>query len=126
MNLRVACLMIAVVVMCPHLCMGELSVSTSMCQTICGCSQNETGPADPGAPADHNHDCLCDGAVANGEVRTDDCDLRAPQAFSYECIVTPSVYTDSRLTFISFERSHHFPPLATGRDVCALTCTLLI
>ena len=126
-QMRIAHIIIAVVLACPYLCMGESSGSASaMCETGCGCSQNQPEPESPGEPADHDPDCLCRGAVVDGEVRTDDFDLSSPQTISCRVIDTPSVSTDSGLTSLSFEPSNHFPPFCTGKDVCVLTCTLLI
>ena len=125
-HLRFAYVLIAIVLACPYMCMEEVSGSASgTCASGCGCSQSQPGHESPGAPSEHDPDCLCHGAVVDGETRTSDLGLAEPPAINW--LVADNGAESSSLHFsIAFEPSHHFPPFCTGRDVCALTCTLLI
>lgn len=124
-HLRIAHLIIAVVLACPYFCMGHVSGSTSaICETGCGCSHSQS---QDGEPADHAPDCLCQGAVVDGEVRTVDFESAAPLSVNW--LITDLAFLGPRCSVhscISFESPHSFPPFSTGRDVCALTCTFLI
>ena len=126
-HLRIAHLIIAVVLACPYLCMGHVFGSTStICETGCGCSHTQP-QENPTEPAEHAHDCLCQGAVVDGELRSVDFEFSAP--LSIDCLVADvafSIPKGAMYSNIGFESPHSFPPFSTGRDVCALTCTLLI
>jgi hypothetical protein len=39
-------------------------------------------------------------------------------------VLEVALFTHLSLTAVSFESPHQFPPFSSGRDVCALTCTL--
>ena len=124
-HLRIAHLIIAVVLACPYFCMGHVSGSTSaICETGCGCSHSQS---QDGEPADPAPDCLCQGAVVDGEVRSTDIELSVPHSVNgLACDIALVGRTCSVSSRIAFESPHSFPPFSTGRDVCALTCTFLI
>jgi hypothetical protein len=67
-------------------------------------------------------DCLCHGAIFDGS-RTDDNESLSPPVINWVLDVA-SPFTNLSLAAVSFEPPHQFPPFSTGRDVCALTCTL--
>jgi hypothetical protein len=126
-RLRIAHIVIAVVLACPYLCMGEMSGSPfATCARGCDCSQNEPEPESPGTPADHDPDCLCHGAVVDGGLRTANLDSATLLTLSGLVAETKLGSAGAVHTSIAFEPPHHFPPFSTGRDVCALTCTLLL
>ncbi len=126
-QLRIAHLIIAVVLACPYFCMGHVSGSTSaICETGCGCSHSQS-QENPGEPVDHAPDCLCQGAVVDGEVRSADFEFSVPLSVNW--LVTDITFLGPRCSVpscIAFESPHSFPPFSSGRDVCALTCTFLI
>ena len=125
-HLQIAHLIIAVVLACPYFCMGHVSGSTSaICKTGCGCSQTQSQD-NPGEPADHAPDCLCQGAV-DGDVHSADLELVLP--LTVDWFDTDIAFLNPRCSVpscIAFELPHNFPPFSTGRDVCALTCSFLI
>jgi len=67
-------------------------------------------------------DCLCHGAIFDGS-RIADEEWTSSPAINWLLEVAPSS-TNLSLAAVSFEPPHQFPPFSTGRDVCALTCTL--
>lgn len=126
-HLRIAHLIIVVVLACPYFCMGHVAGSTSaICESGCGCSHGQSQDS-PGEPADPAPDCLCQGAVVDGEVRSTDIELSVPHSVNgLACDIALVGRTCSVSSRIAFESPHSFPPFSTGRDVCALTCTFLI
>ena len=126
-HLRIANLIIVVVLACPYFCMGHVSGSTSaICESGCGCSHSQSQD-NPGEPADQTPDCLCQGAVVDGDVRAADLELAVPLSINgLACDVDFVGRMCSVSSRIAFESPHSFPPFSTGRDVCALTCTFLI
>lgn len=122
-------LTIVVLLTCPYLCMGEVvGARLGDCQTdACSCSQGD-GQSDqetPSSPADNDPDCLCHGALVD-VVRTIDFDDSTPLYINWRIVDGASCSTALSLANISYEPPHHFPPFSTGRDVCALTCALLL
>ena len=126
-HLRIAYLIVAAVLACPYVCMAHASGSTSaICESGCGCSHSQPRE-NPGEPADHTPDCLCQGAVVDGEVRAADFEFTVPLSVNW--LVADIVILSSRCSVssrIAFESQHSFPPFSSGRDVCALTCSFLI
>lgn len=119
-------LLIAVVLTCPYQCLGEEVHETtapgqrSTC--CCGDQDQSTGDETPQAPNERDEDCLCRGAIFDASRVADD-DLNTPMAMPGTLEVTSPANQPS-LAALSFESPHQFPPFSTGRDVCALTCTL--
>ncbi|HUG67145.1 MAG TPA: hypothetical protein VMM76_05315 [Pirellulaceae bacterium] len=122
----IAHLLIAIVLICPYLCLGGETGSESASRVTVGCTCCSDHPEQPGgetprSPADQDTDCLCHGAIFDGS-RTDDSELSRP-TINWVLDVA-STFTNLSLAAVSFEPPHQFPPFSTGRDVCALTCTL--
>lgn len=126
-------LLIACVLLCPMRCMGAMGTperadrpQASQERTCSCCSHSEQQPA-PSRKSQHCGcgSCLCHGAMVD-VVDIDPLDLGN---FSY---VTPLLEMDGvsqwrqESTASRLRRPCHFPPLATGRDLCALTSTLLL
>ena len=133
-------LMIVCLLWCPMRCMGALSgrecaqVSQRQVCSCCGHCDEQQRPTTPSGedrqpenPADDCGcgSCLCHGAVVAGTT----IDVADSDGFSY---VTPLLEVDIRasisLLLMASHSQHpcHFPPLASGRKVCALTCALLL
>ncbi len=122
-------LLIAIILFCPYLCLGEEAGSESAPSLISCCycielqdrSSNET----PETPNDNEPDCQCHGAIMDG-VRPAVPDLSTQPAINW--LIDDAVLFPIHLSLEtgSFEPPHQFPPFSTGRDVCALTCTLLL
>lgn len=122
-----ATLTIVVLLTCPYLCMGDgVGMRLAERQThLCDCPQsdNQSDSGRPSCPTDKGPDCLCHGALADSVRTTElgDWDLLdVNSSLDNVCLADLSV------TSTSFELPHHFPPFSTGRDVCALTCALLL
>ena len=123
-------LLIAVVLICPYLCLGEAAYGAGVSSHECGCCCDEQQDQDsshdqtPESPTERDEDCLCHGAIF-GASRTAADELTAPAAMSMHWVQEiASSTTNLSLAAVSFESPHQFPPFSTGRDVCALTCTL--
>ena len=125
---RFSLLLIAIVLTCPYLCIGDaLAVSVCAEQVVaCGCTQGTPGQENPGNPAESSPDCLCHGAVVDGNVRTVHLDWATQVGLSWFMADVGSSLCRITLASIAFEPAHQFPPFPTGRDLCALTCTFLI
>ena len=82
------------------------------------------GDETPQSPNEHDEDCFCHGAIFDGS-RTADDESTCPVAIQWVLEVASPTNQPS-LAAVSFELPHSFPPFSTGRDVCALTCTLLL
>lgn len=119
-------LLIALVLICPYLCLGEaVGGLVAPCQThVCSCNQQEDSSSDktPESPNDSDPDCLCHGAIFDASRSADD-ELASSVAMCW-LLEVASAPTNLSLAAVSFESPHQFPPFSTGRDVCMLTCTL--
>jgi len=127
-------LLIAILLICPYFCLGEIAGGMNALHDSdsCSCSGHScfghSSQSDGEAPNESQSDCLCHGAgaVADG--------LRTAQAESLLSLTIGSWLPDAvsltsdvpSLTAISFEPPHQFPPFSTGRDVCALVGILLL
>ena len=126
MQTAVSKLLIALVLICPYLCLDEAvgAVVASYPTSSCCCHDQEESSGDktPESPNDSDSDCLCHGAIFDGSRVSDD-ELMSSPAFNWLFEVT-SAPTNLSLADVSFEPPHQFPPFSSGRDVCMLTCTL--
>ena len=121
--------LVILVLVCPYLCLGASTNDRAGRTSVVGCSccktpvdENKTAPR---APDRSDSDCLCRGAVFN----------IAKMKIDYghdESLVTMRVVAWSEETgawsHTAYDFSHacHFPPGSNGREVCALTCSLLL
>ena len=143
-------LMLAQAIACPFLHCGECQ---GACAFRCmetdhqddGCSETESSveshshltasseplgnlPSVPERPNNEGTvDCLCDGAIRAEQVKCPDATafglfLVLPDGFYSEALL-PQAIESRRLACIG---SVHFPPLTTGRRICALTQTWLL
>lgn len=94
----------------------------------CSCLQEQEQPGGetPESPVDDDPDCLCRGAIMGGELRTAERELAT--SFIINRLIDNAVLSsiDPSLASISLGTPHHFLPFSTGRDVCVLTCALLL
>ncbi len=128
MRASVAYQLIVLVVVCPYFCMGE-DAGASDAQASANPCCCKDGPIDgdnraPQPQDQSDSDCLCHGAIVDG--------VNAQTAeFGTDLFVTDLLDLSSGAVPLkpSIDLSLgvcHFPPLLTGRDVCALTCALLL
>jgi hypothetical protein len=126
--------LIFVVLICPYLCPGDTlgsgsaPVATGSIQAGCRCcsGQQQSEGETPSSPADQDADCLCRGAIMDGQLRS--VELDPPHSSMYGLLVddaTLSLIGHSLATF-SLEPPRHFPPFSTGWDVRVLTCALIL
>jgi hypothetical protein len=119
-------LLIALVLICPYMCLGEaVSGLVAPLQThVCSCNHQDDSSSDktPDSPNDSDPDCLCHGAIFDASGSADD--ELASTAAVYWLLEVASFPTNLSLAAVAFEPPHQFPPFSTGRDVCMLTCTL--
>ena len=123
----VTCLLIAVVLTCPYFCLGEAVGEVLAPGYGCGCFHNQCQPSDktPDAPSQNDSDCFCQGAISDG-VRSVEFDLELSLHVDWIDGTMLTAATPASFVDASAEPPHHFPPFSTGRDVCALTCALLL
>lgn len=122
-------LLIAIVLTCPYLCLGEVaSASGESCQAgSCSCAKHQdqaTGET-PQPFHENESDCLCRGAITGG-VRPAELDFSAPLAIDWLSDDAICSFAALSLADTSSEPPHQFPPFSTGRDICVLACALLL
>lgn len=122
-------LLIAEVLCCPYLCLGEAVDESVVPYRIGGhcCSEKhaEPGSQPPQLPHDGGHDCLCQRAIVDG-IRPLELDLVTPPAITWSTGDTLPFSLALSCADASSEPPHHFPPFTSGRDICTLRCLLLI
>jgi len=130
LHTAIAYALIVVVLICPYSCLGdEAGLESSSCSIdCCSCSHQTEWPdgETPTSPADQDSDCLCHGAITDSQLKTAELDQANPQWFYRLDDGAALSAVGSFLVSISFEPPHQFPPFSTGRDVCMLTCTLVL
>ena len=119
-------LLIVVLLSCPYQCLGKIvREGRAPCQKSAMCCRDQDQSPDdktPPSPNERGDNCLCHGAVFDGSWMADD-ELTSPVVMHWVLEVTSPTIPRS-LVAVSFESPQQFPPFSTGRDVCALTCTL--
>ena len=126
----VAYLLIATVMVCPYLCLGEDAEAVDACatQVRCSCSDEPANgdKVPPESPDDEGRDCLCQGAIE--AVKADDSSCCADELLL--CRMSPLELDLSRPSYAcsTLESGHsvHFPPLSSGREICALVNARLL
>jgi hypothetical protein len=134
MHLTHVFLLIVSVLLCPLRCSGAvlgracIKLSQPQACGCCGHTQERSAPAAPAsqpqqppAPGDDCGNCLCHGAmtgpVADNHLLTVECSYLLPP------VEAGAVRSGGESGAAHRQRACHFPLTATGRDVCALTCT---
>ncbi len=131
-------LLCQIVIVCPYLCLGELTlVSGETTVNPCGCCASQGTRDTKGAngeqkrgqtplPANGNDsDCLCKGAIMD-VVRSVDFEPGTP--LTVDWITDDSANSSDSISMAetSSQPPHSFPPLSTGRDICALICVRIL
>ena len=112
---------------CPFFCMNEAKGSTNRPTETkkCCCSpQEEPGEESPQPPAT-GIDCLCQGAIT-AEVQTVDFDFAPQLVMDWLGGEIANSLASLILSEMTSESPHSFPPLSTGREICALICVQLL
>ncbi len=127
-------LLIAILLICPYFCLGELAGGMVALHDLGSCSctryqaEHQSGSETPDTPNNGQPDCLCHGAgaVADGLKSAQTESMLSLTIRSGLLDVAPLTSACHSLAATSFELPHQFPPLSCGRDVCALTGVLLL
>ena len=120
--------LIAIVLICPQLCWGEAVGAAGGTGDAGGCCcaehHDRSGGETPQSSDENGTDCLCQGAIMDG-VRSTEFESLVPLVAPF---VDDAILCSAALSLAdaSSEPPHHFPPLSTGRDICVLTCALLL
>jgi hypothetical protein len=128
-RVTVAYLLIATVLICPYLCLGEETEAVACAQAVgCSCSYEPLGRDNdaPASPEGDEHDCLCQGAIEAAKV--DDSILGADELTLCWVILQDSEvsFPTSACSTLGPRHSVHFPPLSTGREICTLVNARLL
>ena len=133
---HIAVLLIALLIGCPFVCLAQAGPIGCACpgedQRQCcgdeGCCPHEL--ADRDAPTDDSPsypdpDCACRGALLEQST------VERPESGAEETIVLlldlgDDTHSQSLPAALGSPHSSHFSLLATGRDICVLTCALLL
>lgn len=126
MMLRVAIsfLLIATVLICPYLCLGEEAEAVGVCSavTACRCCDRPVGSNNdaPKSPEDDEPDCLCHGAIQANKVDSSDFGIGqlSPHWF-WTVDLGLSLPVFARVAPDAFHPVH-FPPTSSGSEICAL------
>jgi hypothetical protein len=125
----IAYLLVALLLICPYLCLGEWAGVMGAHSPEVGCSCGERPETDdnaPKSPADKAPDCLCRGAILDSG-RCAELDAEEPLlAIDWTIDDALSSSTGVFSSAIACEGSGHFPPVCSGRDICSLVCVLLL
>ena len=122
-------LLIAIVLICPQICLGGITGSTGTSCRAGGCCctdhDDPSGEQTPQRSDESTPDCLCRGAIMDG-VRMTELDSATPLAIGwlFDDAILSSIAHSWAVT--SSEPPDRFPRLSTGRDICVLTCALLL
>jgi len=125
----IAYLLIAVVLICPYLCLGEEGAWTVAHSSAAGCAccgepAQSNGEA-PESPDEGEPDCLCHGAIMDGS-RVECPEARADEMLILALDLNDDTLASSLLSALGSPLPSHFPPLSTGREICAICCALLL
>lgn len=127
----VTCVLMAVMLSCPYLCLGQRAQDAPASgDATCACCDRSRLPSEREAPEhrdDKQPDCLCHGAIVEGA-------RLAPETALSDAFMTQTMdlARDTGAIALSSEasidRAHpcHFPPVASGREICALCGSLLL
>jgi hypothetical protein len=122
-------LLITAVIICPYVCLEDAVATTSAaCETdCCSCARHNPPPVEPTpqSPDDSDHDCFCQGAIMDS-ARVVELDYLTMLTGNWLLGSIQVLSHGPSLADLSFEPPHQFPPFCTGREVCALTCRLLL
>ena len=135
---------VLLVIACPVLCFGESEIARNdargaaiesrgdapprECCGACGSSQRDSSSESEQnrsrRPQQESSHCLCKGAVAVEHADADALDAE-PAGWKWATLEAAPAPHYSALSLLA-HTPRHFPPLATGRSICALTQTLLL
>jgi hypothetical protein len=120
-------LLIATLLICPYLCLGEAAgaIGASHHKGGCSCTRHaDQSSRETPQPCDENEpDCLCHGAIIGG-VRSAELEISA--VLSINWLVDDTHLSSIKISSADACFEPHFPPHSTGREICMLTCVLLI
>jgi hypothetical protein len=127
MRTALSSILIALVVVCPYFCLGNIAGDAGARTTACSCCQTcgTSGDECPGNSDTGEPDCLCHGAILS-KVESSE------SAADNFCVhIAISSLVDNRLNGIASSAldeslSSHFPPLSSGREICSLICVQLL
>ena len=116
------------VLVCPYLCLGQITASVFALTGDQGCSCCHK-PADPTQstpkqPCEGDCNCFCGGAIVS------DCKVDC-DSLGMDLSIPHPVYESNTAALASPCSTcglffSHFPSHSTGRDICTLNCVLLI
>jgi len=121
-------LLIIIVTICPYVCLDEVDGNESELNvTRCCCEDPLSSDGElPISPVDQEADCLCQGAIMDGQLRTVELDPPQPSTLGWYIDDGDALSGSHLIAQVSFAPPHHFPLDSTGRVVCLLTCALLL
>lgn len=121
-------ILIVIVLTSPPLCLGEAASAMGARNDAGGCScashRDHSSGENPEPSDESEPDCLCQGAIV--DVRGTELDLPATIVVDWLISDIDLSSTALSLSETSSGPPHQFPPLSTGRDVCILSCALLL
>lgn len=133
---HIAVLLIALLIGCPFVCLAQAGPIGCACpgedqRQCCGdeghCPQecaDRDAPTDD-SPSRPDPDCACRGALV-GQSTVECPDSRAEETIVPLLDLGADALSHSLLAGLGSPHSGHFSLLATGREICVLTCALLL
>ena len=127
MNTRISIVMLlsAVLLGCPFICLGEGAGTSCADVACCDCQDQEPARNEsptPDGPVEDESDCLCHGAIAGADGPSIVSDLENEVRFVEDVddlLAGAHSVVNRAVESLPF-RASHFPPLSSGRDICAL------
>ena len=124
-RISIVTLLSAVLLGCPFICLGE-AVGTSCAEIAC-CDCQDQEPVrnecpTPDGPVEDESDCLCRGAIAgaNGPSIVSDLENEVRFVERIDVLLAGAHSVVNRSVESLPFRASQFPPLSSGRDICAL------
>ena len=125
-----AYLLIATVLICPYLCLAEGTEAADVCaQAVsCSCSDEPLGQDNdtPESPEGGEHDCLCRGAIEAAKIEGSDFGADDLSLYWVSPLEIGLSFPSSACSTLESGNSVHFPPLSSGREICALVNARLL
>ncbi len=124
-RITVVTLLTAALLGCPFICLGEGAGTPCPDVACCDCQDQEPVRNEcptPDGPVEDESDCLCRGAIAGADgprvVSNLENEVRFVEDVDDSLAGAHSV-VNRFVESLPF-RASHFPPLSSGRDICAL------
>ena len=129
LRFKITYLLIAALLICPYCCLGEEANDAVEKSLTAGCfccdKPSDTDRKSPQTPVKEEHDCLCHGAII-GNSKVESFDGPFDLFVLAPSVLNANATCIAQISDVGISHACHFPPVVKGRDICVLTCALLL